>query len=170
MRIRRAFFLSVLFLSACATQEKTPEAEAPAPPPAAKPPPAAPKAVAPKPKRPGPIATRALNVKTDCGFRDETGYSGAMKLAIEEAQVLSFNATVNIPKRGICRFDLKNFRQVRKMPTVELSHLSDPCVVRVWEQGERITVAFTQCQRMCSGNAADYLWPILTDTRDGSCA
>lgn len=170
MIIRRAFFLSVLLLAACASPEQMPEPEVPAPPPVAKPPPAAPRVAAPKPKRPGPIATRALNIKADCRFRDETGYSGAMKLVIEEARVLSFNATVNIPRQGICRFDLKNFRQVRELPTVELNHLRDRCVVRAWSQGERITVAFHQCQNMCSGNAADYLWPILTDTRDGSCA
>lgn len=170
MTIRLFLFLPVLFLAACASSEKMPEPKVSAPPPVAKPPSVASTVAAPKPKKPGPIATRALNVKTDCGFRDETGYNGTMNLAIEQAKVLSFNATVNIPKRGICRFDLKNFRQVRELPTVELSHLRDRCVVRVWGQGERITVAFLQCEKMCSGSAADYLWPILTDTRDGSCA
>jgi hypothetical protein len=56
------------------------------------------------------------------------------------------------------------------MPNVIMKHLSDRCIVHVWEQGERVTVAFQQCQKMCSGNAWEGLWPILTDTRDGSCA
>ena len=36
--------------------------------------------------------------------------------------------------------------------------------------GERVTVAFQQCEKMCSGNAHSYLWPILNDRNKGSCA
>ena len=124
----------------------------------------------PKAKKPAPIPTRALNLLAECRFRDETGYNGEMKLAVADAKVSAFVARVNIPQRGSCRFDLKNFRQTRELPNVELSHLSDRCVVRVWEQGERVTVAFQQCQKMCTGEAWVHLWPILTDRRDGSCA
>lgn len=120
--------------------------------------------------KPGPIPTRALNVATECSFRDETGYGGKLKLSIDQARVQTFEAAVDIPRRGICKFNLKNFRQTKELPTVELSHLRDPCVVRVWEQGTRVTVAFQQCRNMCSGNAWDHLWPILNDRQDGSCA
>ncbi|MBI5898122.1 MAG: hypothetical protein HZB40_02720 [Rhodocyclales bacterium] len=120
--------------------------------------------------KPGPIPTRALNIATECSFRDETGYGGKLKLAINQAKVQAFEAAVDIPRRGSCKFDLKNFRQTREMPTVELSHLRDSCVVRVWEQGTRVTIAFQQCRKMCSGNAWDHLWPILNDRQDGSCA
>ena len=121
-------------------------------------------------KKPGPIAARPLNVSAECSFRDETGYNGTLRLAVEAARVHAFEARVNIPRQGSCSFDLRNFRQTRELPNVELSHLRDPCIVRVWEQGTRVTIAFQQCQKMCSGSASDYLWPILTDTRDGSCA
>lgn len=167
--------LPAVMLGACASPTKAPPVEAqpsaaptpPTPTARAKPPAVA---VAPKPKKPGPIPTRALNVKAECAFRDESGYNGALKLAVEEARVASFEATVNIPRQGTCRFDFKDFRQTRELPNVELSHLRDRCIVRVWEQGERVTVAFQQCQKMCSGNAWEHLWPILTDRRDGSCA
>ena len=170
---RLVLFLPLLLLGACAGPERAPEDEVSAPPvasaPAAKPPPiAAPRT--PKPKKPGPIPTRPLNVKTDCRFHDESGYKGTMKLYVEGAKVQSFAATVNVPGRGVCSFDLKDYRQTRELPNVELRHRSDGCIVRVWEQGERVTVAFQQCQRMCSGNAWEGLWPILNDRRDGSCA
>lgn len=167
MKSRLVLLLLATLLGGCAVTEKQPEPTATREPPPAKP------AVAkadPRPKKPGPIPVRPLNVKAECAFRDESGYNGAMKLAIDEARVQSFEAKVNIPRHGACQFDLKDFRQTREMPSVELTHLRDRCIVRVWEQGERVTVAFQQCQRMCSGNAHDYLWPILTDTRDGSCA
>ena len=163
----------LMVLSACTTPP--PVAEAPAvetaqPPPEPRPARPARAPAAPKAKKPAPIPTRALNLLAECRFRDETGYNGEMKLAVEEARVSAFAATVNIPRRGSCRFDLKNFRQTRELPNVELSHLSDRCVVRVWEQGERVTVAFQQCQKMCTGEAWVHLWPILADRRDGSCA
>jgi hypothetical protein len=158
-----------LLLAACATPNSAPETTAPT---ESKPRPAAVAKPRPAPKtiKPAPIPTRAITVKTECAFRDETGYNGAMKLAIEQARVQAFDAWVNIPRRGTCRFDLRNFIQTRDLPTVELKHLSDRCVVRVWEQGERVTVAFQECQKMCSGDAWEQLWPILNDTRDGSCA
>lgn len=173
MQPHLAPLLLVLFIGACTAPEPAPQPPPPEPltnpqsEDAARP---AVAARAAKKKKPGPIPTRPLNVKTDCIFRDETGYGGTMKLAVENARVQSFQASVTIPQRGNCKFDLKNFRQTRELPNVMLNHLHDRCTVHVWEQGERVTVAFLQCQKMCSGSAWEGLWPILTDTRDGSCA
>lgn len=174
MRLRPTLLLPLAFLGACATPPPVNEAPvavvATPSAPAAKAPRVPPVAATPKAKKPGPIPTRALNVKTECRFRDETGYNGELKITVDEARVSSFEARVNIPQRGSCSFNLKNFRQTRELPNVELHHLGNRCVVRVWEQGERVTVAFQQCQAMCSGQAWEYLWPILAYRRDGSCA
>lgn len=117
----------------------------------------------------GPIPTRALNVAADCAFKDETGYRGGMKLKVADAQVRTFEARVDIPGRGACRFDLKDFRQTASMPNVALSAQRSRCIVRMWEQGRRVTVAFNNCQDRCSGSAYSYLWPILADAQTGSC-
>jgi len=158
--------LPALLLGACAAPEKAP--------PAAEAQPPAPAAIAapaePRQARPGPIPVRPLNVRTECNFRDETGYNGALKLNVAEAKVHVFEAKVNIPRRGACRFDLKDFRQTKELPAIELSQAKGRCIVRVWEQGDRVTVAFQQCEKMCSGNSYSYLWPILNDRRKGSCA
>jgi len=167
MTRKLALLLPVLVLCACATPDKAPPpaAETPLPAPVETTPP-----VVAKTARPGPIRMRPLNVKTECKFRDETGYNGALKLDVAEAKVRSFAAKVNIPKRGSCRFDLKDFRQTKSLPAIELSQNKGRCIVRVWEQGERVTVAFQQCEKMCSGNAHSYLWPIVNDRNKGSCA
>ena len=157
--------LPALLLGACAAPEKAPPA-AEAPPPAA----VAKAPAAVKPAKPGPIPVRPLNVATECSFRDETGYNGALKLKVTEAKVHAFEAKVNIPRRGTCNFDLKDFRQTKELPAIELSHAKGRCIMRVWEQGDRVTVAFQQCEKMCSGNSYSYLWPILNDRRKGSCA
>lgn len=117
----------------------------------------------------GPIPTRALNVAADCTFKDETGYRGVMKLKVADAQVRTFEARVDIPGRGACRFDLRDFRQTASMPNVALSAQRSRCIVRMWEQGRRVTVAFNNCQDRCSGKAYSYLWPIMADAQTGSC-
>lgn len=119
--------------------------------------------------RPTPIPTRPLNVKAECAFRDETGYRGAMKLDVANAQVRSFEATVDVPRHGNCRFNLADFRQTKSMPNVELSAPGSACTVRMWEQGRRVTVAFHQCASKCTGEAFTYLWPILADSNSGTC-
>ena len=119
-----------------------------------------------------PIPDRPLNVKTNCNFRDETGYRGRLDLQVKDADVRRFRAEVKIPKRGICRFDLKNFQQVNELQRVQvaLSTARDTCTVRVWEQENRVTVAFRDCQAQCSGESFDYLWPILVDASTGKCS
>jgi hypothetical protein len=119
---------------------------------------------------PPPIPLRPLNVTTDCNYRDEAGISGTLRLDVAAARVRAFEARVNIPQHGSCRFDLRDFRQTKEMPAIELSQPNGSCIVRMWEQGTRVTVAFQQCERMCSGSAYDQLLPMIYDRRDGSCA
>ena len=35
---------------------------------------------------------------------------------------------------------------------------------------EKITIAFTGCQKSCEGKAFDYLWPILVESKTGQCS
>ena len=117
-----------------------------------------------------PLPDKPLNVKTNCSFRDHTGYRGHLDLQVAEAAVRRFRAEVNIPKRGVCRFDLKDFQQAERSPVALAKTNGDECMVRVWEQQDRITVAFRDCQAQCSGESFDYLWPILVDARTGKCS
>lgn len=121
-------------------------------------------------ERPPPIPVRPLTVKTDCSYRDETGASGMLKLDVAASWVRAFEARFNYPQHGICHFVLKDFRQTKEMPAIELTQLNGSCIVRMWEQGTRVTVAFQQCEKMCSGSAWDQLLPMIYDRRDGTCA
>ena len=93
-----------------------------------------------------------------------------MDLQVAKAEVKRFVAEVNIPKQGLCRFDMKNFEQTDKLPNVVLADRESACVVRMWEQEKGVTVAFNSCQAKCGGDAFSYLWPILVDTRNGRCS
>jgi hypothetical protein len=121
------------------------------------------------PRKPPPIPERALNVKADCAFRDPTGYRGEMKLEVADAEVRAFEARVEMPNRGACQFDLRDFRQTVRLPNVVLRAQSSACTVHMWEQGHRVTVAFNDCADRCSPGAHLYLWPILADARSHGC-
>ncbi len=121
-------------------------------------------------ERPPPIPVRPLDVKADCSYRDETGGSVTLKLDVAAARVRAFEARVNFPQHGSCHFALKDFRQTKEMPAIELVQTSGSCILRMWEQGTRVTVAFQQCEKMCSGSAWDQLLPLIYDRRDGTCA
>jgi hypothetical protein len=116
-----------------------------------------------------PIPDRPLNVKTTCNFRDPTGYNGRLDLQVKDADVRRFRAEINVPKRGSCRFDMKEFRQADTQPIWLAAGRSD-CAVRMWEQEGRVTVAFRDCKAQCSGETFDYVWPILVDAKTGKCS
>lgn len=174
---RRLFTTALtLLLGACATPPAAPPEVAPVP--EAAPPSAAPslrsqalKHLANRKLKPMPILP--LNVRTKCNFRDDLGTRGKLDLQVKNAEVQRFSAEVTIPKRGICRFDMKNFRQTEKLPAVLLADAGSGCSVRMWEQeldrNKGVTVAFSGCQAQCSGESFSYLWPILVDTRNGRC-
>jgi len=170
----------VLLLGACTTP-------APKPVPAPAPPPVVIEAPAASPAPPAaviksqplkyllgrnlkPMPDKALDMHAKCNFRDVAGGHGSMDLLVTKAEVKRFVAEVNIPKQGLCRFELKNFQQTARLPIVVLTDATSDCVVRMWEQEKGVTVAFNRCQAQCAGDAFSYLWPILVDTRTGRCS
>jgi hypothetical protein len=171
---RAAALLAVALLAGCATPEPPPPVAVPAPAPPAPP------AAAPEPRQDKlkhlanrhlkPMPVRPLNAKASCSFKDETGYRGRLRLDVKEAAVKRLEASVDVPKRGRCSFDLKDFRQAETLPTVVLAARKSDCKVSLWEQGDQVTVAFRDCRAECSGDSVDYLWPILVDNRKGSCS
>ena len=117
-----------------------------------------------------PMPEKALEVKTRCTFRDVAGGHGSMDLQVSKAEVKRFTAEVSIPKQGLCRFQMKDFKQTATLPNVVLTDTDSGCVVRMWEQEKKVTVAFNACQSKCGGDAFSYLWPILVNTRNGQCS
>ena len=181
MRSRLTYVvLPLALLAGCAT---------PPPPPVSAPPPAPTPVPAPSypatPKTPElkketlaylakrghkPITGQPLNARASCSFRDDTGYAGQLELAVKDAQVERLEARVDVPKRGSCQFRLADFRQTDTLPIVVLASQKTACKVSVWEQGQQVTVAFRDCRTECGGDAVNYLWPILVDSRKGSCS
>lgn len=117
-----------------------------------------------------PQPTRPLNVASNCSHKDEIGTQTSLDLLVKEAEVRTFDAQVSMKGRGTCRFNLNEFEQVEKMPQALLRHKKQSgCLVRMWEEGPKVTIAFNSCPKSCEGNAFSYLWPILVEADSGRC-
>jgi len=117
-----------------------------------------------------PQPTRPLNVRSRCTHKDAIGTQTRLDLLVKEAQVKTFVAQVSMKGHGTCRFDLNEFEQVEKMPQALLRHKKQSdCLVRMWEQGPKVTIAFNSCPKSCDGGAFEYLWPIMVEAKSGQC-
>jgi hypothetical protein len=174
---QRWAILAVLFLSACAEVEKPPEKVQ------------EPGKVSEKPstastsptfksdtlkylakRKITPQQTRPLNARAHCSHRDAVGTATSLDLLVKEAEVKTFDAQVAIKGYGTCRFSLNDFDQAERMPQALLRHKRESdCTVRMWEQDQKITIAFNSCPKSCEGDAFSYLWPILVEAKSGRC-
>lgn len=167
--LRRTSWSAAALLAACATPQAPPVPAAQAVPPEAP-------AIVSQPlkylahRKLAPLPDLPLNVGTSCKFKDPTGYRGSLDLQVRGDDVRRFHAEVDIPKHGNCRFDLKDFRQAAGRPVALAAAGADHCVVRLWQQEGRVTVAFRDCEAQCSSDSFDYVWPILVDARTGKCS
>lgn len=117
-----------------------------------------------------PQVTRPLNVRSRCSHKDEIGTATELDLLVTEAVIKNFDAKVSIKGYGSCRFNLNDFDQVATLPQALLRHKRiSGCSVRMWEQGESVTVAFNSCPKSCDGDAFSYLWPIMVEAKSGRC-
>ena len=133
-------------------------------------PPSEPAEQAPSSAAPGrlkPMPLRPLDIKANCRFSDEAGYAATAMLDISQSEIKAFSATVDIPRRGSCRFD-GPFAQTRRTPNVEL-RAQDGCTINIWEQGQQVTIGFSDCTRRCTRGTFDYVWPIIVDRASGEC-
>lgn len=117
-----------------------------------------------------PMPTRPLNVRSRCSHKDAIGTQTRLDLLVKEASVKTFKAEVRMKGHGTCRFNLNDFDQVEKLPQALLRHKTQAnCLVRMWEQGPKVTIAFNSCAKSCDGQAFDYLWPIMVEAKSGQC-
>lgn len=117
-----------------------------------------------------PQPTRPLNVKSRCSHRDAIGTTTRLDLLVKESLIKNFSAQITMKGHGACHFKLADFDQVEKMPQPLLRHkIEADCLVRMWEQGPKMTIAFNNCPKACEGDAFSYLWPIMVEEKSGRC-
>ena len=116
-----------------------------------------------------PTEARLKNAAVSCNYKDEGGVRGKVTLLIDDFKISRFNARIEMPNGGVCQFDAKKMVQRPFEQGIALESTGDECIVRMWEQKHRITIAAYSCHKQCSKGSFSYLWPILMDTRIGTC-
>ena len=117
-----------------------------------------------------PQVTRPLNVRAKCSTKDAIGTTRRLDLLVKESSVQTFDAQVTIKEHGACRFNLRDFEQVEKMPQPLLRHRQEAgCTARMWEQGNKVMIGFDNCPKSCEGDAFSYLWPLIVEGKSGRC-
>jgi hypothetical protein len=116
------------------------------------------------------VPVAGLTVKGSCVARDESGYAENIHLDVSDGRVRQFDARIDVPKRGSCRFQLAEFQQTKLTPHVELAARANAaCVIRMWQQGDRVTVTATDCPEKCARGAFEYVWPMQFNRNTGGC-
>ncbi len=115
-----------------------------------------------------PPAAAGLSFSGNCVGREETGYAETVRIEVAGGLVGSLEARIDIPNRGSCSYRLAEFAQTKRTPYVELSARSgSACAIRMWQQGDRITLAPTDCAEKCTRGAFEYSWPVQFNTAGG---
>jgi hypothetical protein len=116
-----------------------------------------------------PTEPRLQNAAVSCNYKDEGGVRGKAMLLVDNHKLTRFTARIEMPNGGICQFDSKKMEQLPFEQGIALQSKGDECIVRMWEQKHRITIAAYSCHKQCSKGSFSYLWPIIMDTRVGTC-
>lgn len=130
--------------------------------------PAPPSPTPPVTTQPPDAPVAGISFNGNCAAKDETGYVENSQLTVAAGKVSQMAVRIDIPKRGACRYQLAAFRQTKETPFVELVATSNAaCSIRVWQQGDRVTLAATDCADKCARGAFEYAWPVSFNTAGG---
>ncbi len=120
---------------------------------------------------PTPIADRAINLDGRCAQTDEDGFREQATLRVADNVVQALSWQLWVGKRGACRFEQAEFRQVKRRPHIELVALDGSgCKLMVWQDPRRVTLAHANCQRRCTPGIYEDAWPAMFDPSTGQCA
>jgi hypothetical protein len=123
------------------------------------------------PARPPPIADRAINLQGQCSQTEDDGFREQATLKVSNNQVQALEWQLWVGKRGSCRFDHTEFRQVQSRPHIEM-HARDGsgCKLMVWQDPRRVTLAHAGCEKRCTPGIYDKAWPVMFEPATGRCA
>ncbi|HEX5127480.1 MAG TPA: hypothetical protein VFW00_12120 [Rhodocyclaceae bacterium] len=178
MRLVRFGFSSAILI-ALAACINTPEEPAPAPPPAMplayeSPLPPSPLVEETPPVRPvvppsKPIPAGPLSVEADCRPRNASGDYAESTLEIRKDVVRRMRSVFHIVGHGQCTFELADMKQTKTRPFIELHGKRTRCIARIREQGQHISLSFSDCEQRCTPpETFKYVWPVQIE-QTGKC-
>lgn len=158
-----ACLMAMLLCAACEQLPIARRAPAPLPPVSERP-------VAAQP-RPTPIAPHEIDLAGVCRRTEDDGFREDAQVKVSHNAVEALKWKLWVSKRGMCHFDLEEFRQVRQTPHIELHAIDgSQCTLMVWQDPRRITLAHAHCENHCTPGIYEEAWPVLFDPKSGACA
>ncbi|UCE32832.1 MAG: hypothetical protein JSW68_03480 [Burkholderiales bacterium] len=120
--------------------------------------------------RPTPIADRPIDLAGNCARAEDDGFREDATVRIVDSRVEALRWQLWVGQRGGCAFDLDGFRQTRSRPHIELrARDGSGCMLMVWRDRRRITLAHAGCERRCTAGIYDQAWPVMFDPVTGAC-
>ena len=121
--------------------------------------------------RPAPIADRPIDVAGRCAQTEEDGFREDATLRVRDNRVEALSWQLWVGRRGTCRFELQDFRQVRSRPSIELAARDgSACRLMVWQEPRRVTLAHAGCEARCTPGIYEEAWPVMFEPGSGACA
>jgi len=116
------------------------------------------------------MAVHAIDLEMRCAAMDERHHTVQADVLIRDGEVRYLRTRLAEPHGGVCEFSLRDFRQTRRLPSIELEGRDSPCVLRLWEQHPQVVLAYSSCERHCTPpETFGKVLPILFDRRIGRC-
>jgi hypothetical protein len=116
------------------------------------------------------MAVRPIDLEMRCAAMDERHHTVQADVDIRDGQVRYLRARLTEPHGGRCEFSLNDFRQTRRLPSIELQARDSTCILRLWEQDPQVVLAYRGCERHCTpAKTFGEMLPILFDHRVGRC-
>jgi hypothetical protein len=120
---------------------------------------------------PTPIPDRAIDLAGRCAQTEEDGFREQATLTVRDNRVEALSWQLWVGRRGSCRFELSEFRQVRSRPSIELAARDGgSCRLMVWQDPRRVTLAHAGCENRCTPGVYDEAWPVMFEPATGGCA
>jgi hypothetical protein len=120
---------------------------------------------------PRPIAYHPITIAAHCAGSEEDGFREDARLVVDDNRVKTIDWTLWVGQRGMCRFDLADFRQTREKPQIELAAKDGSgCKLLVWQEPGHVTLAHADCEARCTPGIYEQAWPVLFDPSSGRCA
>lgn len=117
------------------------------------------------------MADRPINLSGQCALTEEDGFREQAQLRVVDSRIEALSWELWVGRRGGCRFDLADFRQVRDRPSIELvERKGGACRLLVWQSDARVTLAHAGCENHCSPGIYEEAWPVMFDPHTGECA
>jgi len=119
---------------------------------------------------PAPIADLPIDIAGQCTQTEEDGFREQARLTVRNGRVDELSWQLWVGRRGTCRFELDEFRQVRSRPSIELiARDGGGCKLMVWQDPRRVTLAHAGCEQRCTPGVYEEAWPVMFEPGSGGC-